>query len=529
MNEQLKKIIDPIKGFWGKLTPKIKKTIMIGGVSVIVLAIVLSLLLNREKFVVLYPSLDSDETIEVVNEIKTRGISYKESDGTIYVPESEEESLRMDLSNQGHPYSTYNYDFFLNNVNAMTTDSEKKILEKYQLNQKLESVIKSIKCINRATVTLNIPEDSGYVLSTNKNDATAAVTVTLNQGDSLSSEQVLGIKNLVSKSVPNLTTENVTIVDTATGKELNGGDSLQVDKSTFKMQMQSQYEESIEDKISNILIPIYGDDNLKIVAKSDIDVDKSIKDITTYVPSQDNSGVISKQEESYQKTGDGSTTGGAAGTDSNTGTPTYSEISSDDSSIYINGNNSYEYLVSKIQEQIQNDSAKVLNLTVSIVVNTDGLGENAKSDIANLAANAAGINATNVFVLGSKFLEDTTKQQTVPNTPEGLFSQNTLYLALAIVIGLILLVIIIMIVLRMAIKKNKKKSAVTVQHTKKTIKSDSGVDESEEDEKFEIGEIKPKENKTEALKAQIKTFTGDNPEIAAQLIRTWLKGKDAND
>ena len=46
-------------------------------------------------------------------------------------------------------------------------------------------------------------------------------------------------------------------------------------------------------------------------------------------------------------------------------------------------------------------------------------------------------------------------------------------------------------------------------------------------EDFKIGDIKDaKETKAEVLKNQIQNFTGENPEIAAQLVRAWIKGED---
>ena len=39
-------------------------------------------------------------------------------------------------------------------------------------------------------------------------------------------------------------------------------------------------------------------------------------------------------------------------------------------------------------------------------------------------------------------------------------------------------------------------------------------------------ELKVQETPEQAIKKQLKEFTATNPEIAAQLIRTWLKGDD---
>lgn len=126
MNEKISKYIDPIKNFWNKLTKNTRRVIVIVFIGIVALAVVLSLLMNQTKFVVLYPGLDHDEAVEVMTELKDMGVGYKEDSGTIYVPSDQENSLRMQLANEGHPKTAPNYDYFTNNINAMTTDYEKR-------------------------------------------------------------------------------------------------------------------------------------------------------------------------------------------------------------------------------------------------------------------------------------------------------------------------------------------------------------------------------------------------------------------
>ncbi|MEG1437148.1 MAG: flagellar M-ring protein FliF, partial [Oscillospiraceae bacterium] len=157
MNEQLKKIIDSIKSFWTKQSKK-GRTILLSAIAgVLVVSFVIVALMNRTEYVVLYPSLDKDEAMEVSSELSERKVDFKEENGTIKVPAEQEESLRMDLSNAGHPRTSPNYDFFIENVDMMTTAEERKIIEKYQLDQKLAAVIEQIDGIKDATVTITLP------------------------------------------------------------------------------------------------------------------------------------------------------------------------------------------------------------------------------------------------------------------------------------------------------------------------------------------------------------------------------------
>lgn len=70
MNEKLKKYIDPIKNFWGKLSKKAKIIIFVVLGCVVAGSIILSLALNRTTpYTVLYSGLDTNEAQEVTTKI----------------------------------------------------------------------------------------------------------------------------------------------------------------------------------------------------------------------------------------------------------------------------------------------------------------------------------------------------------------------------------------------------------------------------------------------------------------------------
>lgn len=119
MNEQIKKYLDPIKNFWINLTKKRKIIFISVFAGIILISVIAGILLNQQPYVVLYPGLDHSEAVEVMNALKDRDVSFKEDNGTIYVPKDQENSLRMDLSNEGHPKTAPNYDFFTKNAMAI--------------------------------------------------------------------------------------------------------------------------------------------------------------------------------------------------------------------------------------------------------------------------------------------------------------------------------------------------------------------------------------------------------------------------
>jgi flagellar M-ring protein FliF len=528
MKDQLKHYFDSISSFWSKQSKRNKTTIVSVFLGIIVVSFVVVLLLNAQKYSVLYPGLDKDEAIDVMAELDERGVDYKEDDGTIMVPEEQENSLRMDLSNEGYPKSSPNYDFLIENVDMMTTEKEKELLEKYQLNQRMEDIIETIDGIKDANVTINVPDDSGYVLSDSDENAdvtTAGVSVTMNSSEELTSTQVSGIKHLLAKSVPNLTEDNISVLDTSTGTELLSDDMTEMDVSEFKLVIEKEFEADVESNILKILNPIFGENNVNVAVKSVMDVDNKLQEIITYTPSENNTGVVSEetQSQTVETEGDGTDSGGAVGTESNTGTTTYSGITVDEDTIYIEDNSSYVYLVSQMTEQIQRDSSELVDLTISVAVNSDSVGVTEKDELIQLIANSAAVSTDKVMLYTGAF-ENTAEEidESEPSDSTATVDKKRvliLMIAAAIVFAILLSLVILLLLAR---KKHKKQMLESQEEI-----AEKPIETIEEIDIEKIHNIK--ETKEQALKKEIQDFCSANPEIVAQLIKTWLKGDAADD
>lgn len=539
MNIQIKKYIDPIVNFWGNLTKKKKIIILSVFGGIVLISVIAGILLNVQPYVVLYPGMEHEEAVEVMNELRERNISYKEDNGTISVPKDKENALRMELANEGHPKTAPNYDFFTKNVDIMSTDFEKKTIEKYQLNQRLEAVIKTLDCIQNANVTISVPDSSGYAWDENAEATTASVTVTLASGKTLESSQVNGIKQLVAKSVPNLKTDDVAVIDTKTGNELsasNGGS--QVNISQFKLTIENEYEKDIEKNVLKVLTPVFGENNVKVTAKSIMDVDKKVQEIITYKPSTDNKGVINESNTQKEQETGGQKTGGAAGTESNTETTTYPGVTVNGDTIYTKDAETYKYLVSQVKEQIQGDAASVQDMTISIVVNKELMSDTQKQEIAKLAAYAAAIKPEKVAVYNSAFPGAV---QPANAAASSLPPLNTI-----LVLGgaaLLTLLIVITVAVIVARRRKKKRMSQLAElegqenpEEETSLKSrldEKGSEAQEKNEKpIDLKAIEDaraeKASKEEALTKEIQDFSSQNPEIAAQLIRSWLRGDDSD-
>ncbi|MFA9423328.1 MAG: flagellar basal-body MS-ring/collar protein FliF, partial [Sedimentibacter sp.] len=215
MLDQIKTIGKSIKDFWIKLSSKSRKLIIAGFIGIVIVAIIITLLLNNKDYVILFSNIDEEETVEVLQQLQENKIDYKyENDGTILIPKMQENTLRMQLAQSGHPRTGTNYDVFTQNIDFMTTDYEKRKYEIYQLQERLQDSIKTISGVEEAIVTINIPEEKSFAWETDKAESSASVKVNLLDGKALTTSQTNGIMQLVVKSIEGLTEENVAIVDT---------------------------------------------------------------------------------------------------------------------------------------------------------------------------------------------------------------------------------------------------------------------------------------------------------------------------
>lgn len=540
MKELWKKYLDPVVNFWKKLTKKTKKIILAAFAGIVVLAVTLSLVLNRTQYVELYTGLDSDEAQQISSLLKNMNEEYKLENSTLYVKSGDENTVRMELSDDGYPKSVPNYDYFTNNVNAMTTDEEMNIIKQYQMETRLGAVIETLDPVQTAYVSINLSDSSDYAWNEDNSQNSASITVKLYNNRSLSSKQVSGIQTLVSTSVPKLDAKNVSVIDGSTGEALtsssgsdssdDGDGSLQITLSEFKLKIENEYENNIESKVKSLLASTYGADNISVSVKSQMSLDKRIQDIITYTPStSDGKGVVSNYTETHEQTVVGTSSGSVPGTTTNSDTTTnYSGVTLNGNTITTKDSETYNYLVSQVEEQVQSDAANLNDLTVSVIINTQAITPDQQTQITSLIANAAGVDPSKVALMTQTSQNTGTASQTaVPANASVLpeLFKNPLYLA----IGAGVLIVLLTAVLLIAAARRRKRdqelaeslNAAAAEEMNQKAKPEPPVPtESIEELRQASGGVEQR------VKKDLQDFSSNNPEIVAQLIRSWMKGED---
>ena len=188
----------------------------------LVIALGLSFLLNNEDYVVLYDQLTATETSEILAQLQEMEVDVQlDSTGKITVPKKDENRVRMALATAGYPKSGLSYYLIEKGSGMLTTDYERQQYVNMQLQERIAASIKTLDGVKDAIVTITMPEENVFYLQ-EKDPPSASVIIHMQSGQTLVESQILGIQNLVVKSVARLTKENVAITDSG-GNDLTGG------------------------------------------------------------------------------------------------------------------------------------------------------------------------------------------------------------------------------------------------------------------------------------------------------------------
>ncbi len=516
MDEQIRSAGKGIVDYWKNLSPKAKKTIIAVSLTIIVIAVIIAVVLNTANYVVLFSGLDDAEVAEIMASLQDKNIDVKyQSDGSILVPKADETFLRMQLATEGYPRSGYNHSMFIDNVDFMTTDYEKRVFELMDLEEQTQASIETISGIEDAIVKFSLPEDENYAWNSESKDATASVKLTLSPGHSLTTSQVNGISRLVQTSVAGLLEENIAIIDSEGNELTSGSGMLQTDRFKVKMDIEKEIANEKERAVLKLLERVYGDGNVEVSVNCIVNLDQKISESVQYVPNGNtNAGVIVSEDINIEVVGDGQVTGGVVGTETNAEIPTYPDVTIDGQNIYYKNNDSIDYLVNHFTEQIQHEPGSIESLSAAIVINKETMPQTERDELLALVSNAAGIDAVNVAITNIEFTE---QDGPITIIPEGLLGDLTV-VEIAIIGAILLLILILLIVLIVWRVKKSKKAKAEKEATLKASENQENWDES-------MGDIGLRETRESALKKKIGDFANAHPEIVAQLIKTWLKGE----
>lgn len=544
--------MDNIKEAWGKIQggwqamDKSKRTrLMIILVAIILVIGSFTYFTNKVNYSVLFSDMEAADAGLIVEDLEAQGVAYKLEDNgtTILIDSSLVDKYRIELAmNDMVPENSVGFEIF-DSASMMATDDDRSIMYQRAVAGELERAISALDSVKGAQVILSMPEDSVFVDQENRAEASASVVITP-RTNNMDASEIQGIASLISGAVDNLPQENIKIVDTK-GNLLSGVLGTEginsVDITSQYRQIEAGYEEELAAKIRQTLIPIYGAENLTVSVNADLNFDAVEEEKVDYDPNYmtDNTGaplyddegnLITEgptvRSESVQTGGSNMTIDDTAGNDNTSNVILEGEA--EDGSTY---NRTVNNEIDTTTTHTIKAPGTVEALTSSIVYNGN-LNFEQQEQMQQIVANAIGAEPGNIVVQGIPFATDEEPAAT-PIIGEDLQQEFVEFLKeywIYAAAGVVLIVLVIAII---KVIKKRRYADDEFDDLYDEIENDDYVQAAPSVTEAEIAkqvaekeqaDLKEQLNRTMNEKEnKLKTLAAENPDMAADLIKIWMK------
>lgn len=552
-----------LKEHWQNLSDKSRKMLMAiaGGTAAIAIIAVLVLKLGTNTdYSTLFTGLNQEEAQEVVALLQEEGVDYRfnDKDGAIRVPAVKADQTRAELLSKGYPKSGFTYDMYRNNAGLMTTESDKKQYTLYDLQDRLGAQIRLFEGVQDAKVTIAEAAEQKYALQDNTNtDASASVVVTMEAGQSLNDSKAAAIKNLIARSVRGLNFTNVAVFDADTMMEVGGSAAGEDAFGSAKdlTALTSLIENNISVNVRRVLEKLYGSGNVAVSVKGTLNMERLIQENTQYstpekINEQDKTGLLNREDtinENSAASDQG--VGGVAGADANADTPRYTNQDNTQAiaDSYSNSSATREWLYNSVKEQRQVDPGVLENATVGIVINTDDTTTVTNNQLINLVADSAGIPrdlANQSITIVRAPSQEAVPVITPPEQPQTKDDGLPLPIVIAMIAGGNLILLLLLLLLMEKRRRRRKadeyvdspnmyaveeeaRAPETEAPPVNVLNTEAGLQMQAENAEMERNEeiLNLRMQHSLKLKQNIGEFVDQNPQIAAKLVQSWLRGE----
>lgn len=378
--------------YWKQQSQAKKITLAALLLAVIILAPILVNWANTPSYSVAYTGLSEADAAQIVQKLDENNILYQlKNSGTIEVPTDDVYTTRLLMAREGLPESsTVGYELFSGTSMLGMTEFSQEINYQRAIEGELQRTIGSLEAVQAVRVHLVTPEKS--LLSSVQAPSTASVTIQVNPGHSLDSNQVRSITHLIASSVEGLSPENVVVVD-SDGNMLAGGMTTETEVNQAlkddQRAIELAYAAEVQKRVQSLLDKILGPN--RSIVQATVEMDWTQREMTsnTYAPTQ---VALRSSQIINESSSDGGTSGGVPGAVSNLPTPVATTTGAG-TSMYQRSEETLNYEVS--QTQLHEISAPGTISRISVSVMVDDITDPAQlASIKSAVEVAAGVDAT---------------------------------------------------------------------------------------------------------------------------------------
>ncbi|WP_171211649.1 flagellar basal-body MS-ring/collar protein FliF [Ruegeria sp. HKCCA5426] len=195
---------------WASLDRR-KQIILAGAVVLVFLGVLaMSRLVTAPSMTLLYAGLESGAAGDIVRSLEQRGVPYEIRGGSIYVPGSQRDELRMTLASEGLPANgTQGYEL-LDSLSGFGTTSQMFDVAYWRAKEgELARTIVGSRHISQARVHIA----NGSTNPFQRSIAPTASVYVVSSGAEITADQAKAIRFLVASAVSGLAPENVAVID----------------------------------------------------------------------------------------------------------------------------------------------------------------------------------------------------------------------------------------------------------------------------------------------------------------------------
>lgn len=586
---------EKLKGYWenvkttlGKVSLKI--WILIGAIlALLIIGVVV--FLNTRPYSTLITGATDEETSTVITWLGEQGVTdYKmQEQGTILVPAGQATSLKARLLQEQYSDANSPWTAYFERVSALSTMRDRDAAWDVTVMEYIREVIRGFDNVRDAKVVINPGEDHSYVLdSDNIVNASASISLTMEQGKLLTPEQAQAMRYFVAHAVTGLNVEDVHIDDTKGNIYdglTTGGTADSADSTALALQTEQWWSNQIQSKVEQMLYKVYQEDNVSVSVRCQVELgEKTTNEYQVHLPefaedgSTNGEGIVGTKFWNWQVRVDNDVVaGGLVGTPSNSEIPNYVENGENLEDVLgrLGAEGSIEYDNSKTQTQFIVTAATLKDVSVSVFINTEPASGPVTVDeerMTRLVATAAGIKAPlelpdnvteldylarSVSVMGTAFVRD---PEPVPE-PTFLETLETMGIpawVLFAAIGGLVLFIIVLVTIILLVRRNKKKkqeeeqkaveellstampgqTTVVIGEDGQPVTVSIGADGQPVETPVELDEdgnpvsgadvMDLHTERSMELRQSIRDYVDENMEVAALLLKSWLKEDSDN-
>ena len=206
--------------FWQGQDKRRLVILALSTVAAFLLVFFLTRIATAPRMELLFARLEPAAASEVVASLESRGVAYEVQGDSILVDGTQRDSLRMQLAGEGLPRMDGTGYELLDGLSGFGTTSQMFDAAYWRAREgELTRTILASPGVRMARVHLATADSSPFARD---RSATASVTLQMVSG-SVGTSLARAVQSLVAGAVRNLTPEDVTVIDAASGRVVGGG------------------------------------------------------------------------------------------------------------------------------------------------------------------------------------------------------------------------------------------------------------------------------------------------------------------